>query len=145
MNKTIRILAWISIIAGLTSCSTGIVPPKKGMPTMEESYMAAQSNQATFHGNGTDNADQTVMPMNLPNMTEGAKTAFTSVLDSQFPALANPQSLMYIFGHYAGDEQIPVPGHFTAFPLYMATYYALPDEIQRPYNDGQTSSGDQND
>ena len=40
---------------------------------------------------------------------------------------------MYIFSHYVGEEQIPVPGYFIVFPLYTKNYYALPEEVQPSY------------
>ena len=58
-------------------------------------------------------------------------------MDAQFPKLPNPQNLMYILGHYADNGEIPVPGHFITFSMYERDHYALPDEIQKPYNDGQ--------
>ena len=46
-------------------------------------------------------------------------------IDSQFPQLSNPSILMYVYPHFvnSGNEQVPVPGYFTAFHLYDHNYY----------------------
>jgi conjugative transfer region lipoprotein (TIGR03751 family) len=45
-----------------------------------------------------------------------------------FPALPNPQVVMYIAPHLAGQDEAPVPGYITAFNLFEQTHYALPGE-----------------
>ncbi len=50
-------------------------------------------------------------------------------IDSTFPRLANPSLMMYVFPHLAGDEQVPVPGYVTTFPMYKRVEYALPGEV----------------
>ncbi len=50
-------------------------------------------------------------------------------IDTTFPRLPNPSLMMYVFPHLAGDEQVPVPGYVTTFPLYERVEYALPGEV----------------
>lgn len=50
-------------------------------------------------------------------------------IDTTFPRLPNPSLVMYVFPHLAGDEQVPVPGYVTTFPLYERVEYALPGEV----------------
>ena len=52
-------------------------------------------------------------------------------LNSLFPLLPNPNIVMYIYPHFVGpgNDQIPVPGYSTAFPLYLHTQYAMPDDL----------------
>lgn len=50
-------------------------------------------------------------------------------IDAIFPRLPNPTLVMYVFPHLAGDEQVPVPGYATAFPMYEQVEYALPGEV----------------
>jgi len=45
----------------------------------------------------------------------------------QFPRLPNPDLVMYVYPHLAG-QQTPVPGYSTVFPLYEKVQYALPGE-----------------
>lgn len=143
MKQAVTITALISIMVVLCSCSTGVMSPDDGNPTMAQSYEAATNEQTSFSPIGEDDSSQAVSSLTanstvLPSATNITKAQpMASTLNSQFPTLPNPQSVMYIFGHYAGNEQLPVPGHFTAFPMYLETHYALPNEVQQPYNDGQ--------
>lgn len=50
-------------------------------------------------------------------------------IDTTFPRLTNPSLVMYVFPHLAGDEQVPVPGYVTTFPMYERVEYALPGEV----------------
>ena len=49
-------------------------------------------------------------------------------IDTIFPRLPNPSLVMYVFPHLASDEQVPVPGYVTTFPMYERVEYALPGE-----------------
>ena len=135
-------------VAMLAGCSAGMIKAPKGSPTMAEVYQASQNGRTSFYnagdsarGSGVIRGDNTALPHTTVNMSgAGAynrKEGVVNTLNSQFPTLPNPQSLMYIFGHYAGDGQLPVPGHFIVFALYNRTHYALPAEVMTTYNDGQ--------
>jgi len=50
-------------------------------------------------------------------------------IDTTFPRLPNPSLMMYVFPHLAGEEQVPVPGYVTTFPMYERIEYALPGEV----------------
>lgn len=54
-----------------------------------------------------------------------------SKIDGQFQRLSNPDVVMYVYPHLAGQDnnQAPVPGYTTAFPLYQHEYYAMPGEV----------------
>jgi conjugative transfer region lipoprotein (TIGR03751 family) len=54
-------------------------------------------------------------------------------LNQQFPRLPNPDLVMYVFPHLAGEESVPVPGYSTVFPLYRHAPYALPGERLEDY------------
>ncbi|MCK4608955.1 MAG: hypothetical protein KAT71_05705 [Gammaproteobacteria bacterium] len=140
MTKIIRILivALISyFIIFLTGCTSGYVDPSAGSPTVAEVYNSANSSQTTF-GSGTTDSDVAQPSVALPKVQQGKfNDNIASVIDSQFPKLPNPEGVMYIFGHYADSGEIPVPGHFITFTMYKTDYYALPNEIQMPYNDGR--------
>lgn len=146
MKTLLNITLLISSILVLTGCSTGVITPDDGQPSMSQAYEAAVNDDTTFTPTTEKGQNTIAMPANNTALPVATVTqnpvGVASTLNSQFPTLPNPQSVMYIFGHYAGDEQLPVPGHFTAFSLYTQIHYALPTEIQRPYNDGQFVSGD---
>jgi conjugative transfer region lipoprotein (TIGR03751 family) len=134
MNKKIIIIT--TALINLTGCTAGFVKPDRGTPTMAQSYELAAKGQSRFYNSdNNENAPSLALPQ-LPQQQQ-SKSVFASVLDSQFPKLPNPQNLMYIFGHYVAGGEIPVPGHFITFSMYEKDHYALPDEIQKPYNDGQ--------
>jgi conjugative transfer region lipoprotein (TIGR03751 family) len=48
---------------------------------------------------------------------------------ARFPRLPNPDLVMFVFPHLAGDDAVPVPGYATVFPLYERPRYALPGEV----------------
>lgn len=146
MKKTIPILtiALINIgVLNLTGCTAGFGKPSAGSPTMAEAYTAASKGESTFYKQEDQEKSvgkQYQNKINLPDINkyqQGSAAEFSSVINSQFPKIPNPQNLIYIFGHYAANGEIPVPGHFITFSMYEKDHYALPDEIQKPYNDGQ--------
>lgn len=51
----------------------------------------------------------------------------------QFQRLPNPDLVMYVFPHLAGNDPVPVPGYSTVFPLYQKIQYAMPAERVEPY------------
>ncbi len=53
-----------------------------------------------------------------------------SRLLQRFATLPNPTLLLYVYPHLSGDHQFPVPGYYTAFPLYETTQFALPGEVE---------------
>jgi conjugative transfer region lipoprotein (TIGR03751 family) len=46
----------------------------------------------------------------------------------QFHRLPNPDLVMYVFPHLAGNDPVPVPGYTTVFPFYQRVQYAMPGE-----------------
>jgi conjugative transfer region lipoprotein (TIGR03751 family) len=136
--RLVKIIVLISATVAISACTTGVVSPDAGSPTMQQAYHSANSEQNSFNADLTiDNTGDS--NSQLPEVSQANKFSQQVILNSQFPTLKNPQSIMYIFGHYAGNEQLPVPGHFTAFSLYTEIHYALPSEAQMPYNDGSTT------
>lgn len=45
-----------------------------------------------------------------------------------FPRLPNPDMVIYIYPHMAGNEPSPVPGYSSVFSFYSRVQYALPGE-----------------
>lgn len=52
-------------------------------------------------------------------------------IDRLFVRLPNPDLVMFVFPHLAGEQ--PVPGYSTVFPLYEHVQYALPGERTESY------------
>lgn len=136
--KTITILTLVAALISLTSCSSmrGNVVPQSG-PTMEQVYDGVDGQDNLSDANSTSNqenlnklrkqvsASQTtpVVPTTLMMATVSA-----NAVSQQFRKLPNPEIKMYVYPHLAGQDQVPVPGYFTAFNVYDHDYYALPQE-----------------
>ena len=146
IKKSVTI-ALISLgVLGLSGCTTKAVESNPNNPTVAQVWRAAMKGKTEVAPNhqaelpsDEQGEDNTALP-SLGKISAVQKTSMAHVLDSQFPRLNNPESAMYIFGHFAGDDQIPVPGHFITFNMYKKTYYGLPNEVAMPYNDGQFAS-----
>lgn len=54
-------------------------------------------------------------------------------IDRLFVRLPNPDLIMYVFPHFAGEQPVPIPGYSTVFPLYEHVQYALPGERTESY------------
>ena len=55
-------------------------------------------------------------------------TEVISKIETTFPVLDNPMLIMYVFPHVATESRIPVPGYWTAIPMYERTEFAEPGE-----------------
>lgn len=132
-------------VLALQGCASGIKDPVPGSPTVAEVYGAAMLGRTTFLHRGNAHPVQNNYAVRhfskslsaLPQPVHGQRLTLENSLNAQFPTLPNPKSVMYVFGHYASAGAIPVAGHFVPFSLYTRTYYALPNEVLAPYNDGQ--------
>jgi len=131
-NKLILILFSMGVLnLTLTGCATSGNAIPDGGPTMAEVYADAmrQSNGETLN-----DARSTVANIQTPVTYDGVNRLSpytrTSVneINNLFPTLPNPQLVMYVYPHLAGNDQAPVPGYSTAFSLFDKTYYALPGE-----------------
>jgi conjugative transfer region lipoprotein (TIGR03751 family) len=70
------------------------------------------------------------LPLRPPEeqaLTEYARTSLSEI-DNRFGRLPNPDLVMYVFPHLAGNGRYPVPGYSTVFPMYESVEYALPGE-----------------
>lgn len=132
--KLTLIIFSISIFSSiLTGCATSGNAMPEGGPTMAEVYADAmrQSN-----GNTLENARaqvsnvQTSIAYDGTNHLSPYTRTSSNEINNLFPTLPNPQLVMYVYPHLAGNEQAPVPGYTTAFSLYDKTYYALPGELK---------------
>ena len=146
MKNVLKITLTSVGVAALAGCSS-FPHAEPGAPTMMQSYQTANHGETHYypkdgqHQNPHERTQSvriekaTLPKLGLAEQTQ--KESLHSTLNSQFPKLPNPQFVGYVFGHYAGAGQIPVPGYFTTVSLYNRDYYALPDEVLTPYNDGQ--------
>jgi conjugative transfer region lipoprotein (TIGR03751 family) len=50
-------------------------------------------------------------------------------IEAVFVRLPNPDLILYVYPHLATDEDVPIPGYSTVFPMYERVIYALPGEV----------------
>ena len=126
-NDSLPALGAASLCAlGLTACSVAgprTSPLPTGGPTMQEIYRG--------HAIGVRPGElrQPGLPLRPPTeLAPGpVKASALRQLETRFPRLPNPDLVMYVFPHLARGAY-PVPGYFTAFPMYERVEYQLPGE-----------------
>ena len=120
----------IATLSSLSGCATRGTAIPQGGPTMAEIYQEAmrQSNGETLKT--ARNVLNTYSAVPTATEMSAYTRNTTNEIYNLFPLLPNPQLVMYVYPHLASDEQLPVPGYSTAFPLYTKTHYALPGETQ---------------
>jgi conjugative transfer region lipoprotein (TIGR03751 family) len=98
----------------LSACSTvsGKIPEKG--PTMEQVYDSMESDN-NYRARTHSARMHTTIPINTT--------------DNTFHKLPNPELKMYVFPHFAGKDEVPIPGYYTTFNAYTQEHYALPNEV----------------
>jgi len=126
---------WISFIAllSLNACSTvsGNVVPKSG-PKMEKVYDSMQTEESSDEdGSSTRFLDKNLndiqigIARQIPKPSEYNFKKYQKSGLKDFKKLPNPEITLYVYPHFAGQEQMPVPGYFTRFNVYERDYYSL--------------------
>jgi conjugative transfer region lipoprotein (TIGR03751 family) len=97
----------------LSACSTvsGKIPEKG--PTMEEVYDSMEA-KTEYRAKAYPTVKRKTLPIN--------------VTENTFHKLPNPELKMYVYPHFAGKDQVPIPGYYTTFNAYTQEHYALPNE-----------------
>jgi len=121
----------IITIVFLSACSTSAnkMFPTEGATDMREVFRA--KGQATT---GNTALLETRSTLRRPLM-ESEQTLSrhdighaAQAIQPSFVRLPNPDLVMYVYPHLAGQEGAPIPGYSTVFPLYQQVHYALPGE-----------------
>lgn len=107
-------------------------------PSMEEVYdsMGIPKNMhhtsATIKTNHADASEIELEKIRHKKVVE-QHAATPTHIDAIYPfqKLPNPELQLYVYPHFAGNEEIPIPGYYTSFNAYEKTHYALPSEIIR--------------
>jgi conjugative transfer region lipoprotein (TIGR03751 family) len=136
-------ILWLAIISiSLCACSTvGDVVPHGG-PSMEKIYddMGKQQNAGNNqHTISTDDADHTDDLHKIRAQVRAATNyprAFadsmpTSRFSHEFRKIPNPELKVYVYPHFAGNDEVPIPGYTTVFNSYDHDHYELPNEAGR--------------
>lgn len=121
MNRHLVHLLCLILISGLAGCmTTRSVESPKGSRTMKEIY------ESHFESGNTSRADRSRWE-DFDDESE-LSTEVISKIETTFPVLDNPMLIMYVFPHVATESRIPVPGYWTAIPMYERTEFAEPGE-----------------
>ena len=126
-----HVLPLLCLAILLTGCSTTkdeMLPP--GDSTMLELWQNKGSSartsteaRSTLRRGLTDD-DSAVRQAIEESYTRTAENEIQQI----FPRLPNPDMVIYIYPHMAGNEPAPVPGYSSVFPFYSRVQYALPGE-----------------
>ncbi|OMQ19562.1 TIGR03751 family conjugal transfer lipoprotein [Serratia oryzae] len=126
-----RLLALFCLAILLTGCSTTkdeMLPP--GDATMLELWQNKGSSARTATEarstlrRGLSDDDSVARQTIEESYTRTAENEIQQV----FPRLPNPDMVIYIYPHLAGNVPAPVPGYSSVFPFYSGVQYALPGE-----------------
>lgn len=127
------ILMLVAALINLVGCSSvrGNVVPKSG-PTMEQVYDGDGNYDSVYSNNNSvprrENINRRQVNHSRMQSSSLAENVSANSVTKEFRKVTNPELKMYIFPHLAGQDEIPVPGYYTAFNVYDRDYYALANE-----------------
>ena len=115
----------LSVLA-LSACSVAAPresPLAEGGATMQEIY-----RRASLSASSAQHLRE-ALPLRPPQeLAPGpVKESALRQIERRFARVPNPDLVMYVFPHLARGKY-PVPGYFTAFPMYEQVEYLLPGE-----------------
>ncbi len=125
------VLPLLCLAVLLTGCSTTkdeMLP--SGDSTMLELWQSKGSSARTAIEarsalrRGLNDDDSAVRQAIEDSYTRTAENEIQQV----FPRLPNPDMVIYIYPHMAGNASSPVPGYSSVFSFYSQVQYALPGE-----------------
>lgn len=129
MLRLLTILILIASAAGCHSVSGNVIP--ESGPTMETVYdsMGVHSQNVT-----TSNAEVDLSTIRQGKTSQYAQdSAVKPQIKSEglnhFHQLPNPILKLYVYPHFASNDEVPIPGYYTEFNAYERTHYFLPSEV----------------
>lgn len=142
LNRVAQAAFAVLGLALLSGCATSKdeLMPTNGMTMQQIWEQSSREESGTTSGSTGQRAIEAARgslrrPIEASAMNE-ERTLYTrqaaNEIQSQFSRLPNPDLVIYIYPHLAGDQTIPVPGYSTVFPLYERPHYAMPGEGARP-------------
>lgn len=93
--------------------------------------MAEQSQQRPDHDRSPERVTPGLNDADLAtrqSLEESYTRDAHNEIQQLFPRLPNPDMVIYIYPHMAGNEPAPVPGYSSVFSFYSRVQYALPGE-----------------
>lgn len=121
MKRTIPLLLLIGLISFLVGCMR-LGNPTKEAPTMADIY--------DEHFSPAEEHIRVQIPPTFPDLSP-LRAREERELAQDFELLDNPMLLIYVFPHLATNERMPIPGYWTAIPMYERDEFALPGENYR--------------
>lgn len=85
-------------------------------------YTKYKDNQGNWH-NGLLEDIQTEVSKQVPKPSECHFRKYQRSDLKDFKKIRNPELQLYVYPHFAGLEQMPVPGYFTGFTVNQKVYY----------------------
>jgi conjugative transfer region lipoprotein (TIGR03751 family) len=144
--KIQHLLLFVIASISITACSSmsGNVVPKSG-PDMERVYDSMGHNAkgatqkampnalsmpaaSTAKDSTTQASDDTDLKTVRGQVVTSYNAGVVNTVSQQFYKLPNPEVHLYVFPHFAGSDEIPVPGYYTVFNAYERDHYALAQE-----------------
>ena len=130
-------LGLLFLIMSISGCHgvAGNVIPQSG-PSMENVYDSMGTPKHAHHTSAATKINNTV-EANLADIRQKKVAAQYSPTRTHtdamhpFQKLPNPELKLYVYPHFAGNDEIPIPGYYTTFNAYEKTHYALTSEIIR--------------
>lgn len=123
MNTMIKSIILVISINVLVGCSSvvGNVVPQQGK-TMEQVYDGMSSETlAKPNVFNKQKIKRVSFNTGLKNHTVTAENEF----DHEFKKAINPDLKVYIYPHFAGNDNVPVPGYYTVLSAYEHDHYDL--------------------
>ena len=110
-----------------TSCLCGCVANSNIGNTTDDPTMIE-----IYEGHYEQSLARTSTNRELPQVRDSSdlSSMVTQEANDTFPLLENPMLIMYVFPHVATESRVPIPGYWTAFPMYERFEFALPGEKQ---------------
>lgn len=128
--------AWLLVVCTLTGCATS----SQKLLSHDGQTMDAIWWQQTAGDTGQCHLLQARLILRRPLLDKSPAddpSAYTRTAQNeivrQFQRLPNPDLVMYVFPHLAGNDPVPVPGYSSVFPLYQRVQYALLGERVEDY------------
>ncbi|VVM79924.1 hypothetical protein PS664_02230 [Pseudomonas fluorescens] len=131
-RRWIKVLGVAGLGVGLGGCSTS---SEELLTHNGSSMLEVWNQQANQSARQLSEARWALRRPLIPS--EASSTSYTRTAQTeiyrQFKRLPNPDLVMFVFPHLAGNDPVPVPGYSTVFPFYQRVQYALPGERVEDY------------
>jgi len=121
-STSFRLVLCVAASGLIVACATDKerLLPSGNVPMMDVWHAQTSERGGSLAGRKLLDA-RLVLRRPIPNVTENTG-------QYAFARLPNPDLVMYVFAHMAGDNAAPIPGYSTVFPMFGSVQYAMPGE-----------------